>query len=53
MSSPALLFEFIRTEAARPNNILSIAEMCELSGVSRSGYYAWIRAEGKRQQAEE
>lgn len=53
MTDAALFFEFIFQEVKRGNTVLSVAEMCELSGVSRSGYYAWVSAAEKRQQAEE
>ncbi len=46
-------FEIIRNAACRDNNALSIAKMCELAKVSRSGYYEWLDAEPYRQRHEE
>ena len=36
----ALIYEAVQ----RDNNELSISFMCEIAGVSRSGYYAWVKA---------
>ena len=46
-------FEIIQKATCRDNNVLSIAKMCELAKVSRSGYYEWIAAEPYRQKREE
>ena len=46
-------FEIIHNATARDNNVLSIAKMCELAEVSRSGYYEWLDAEPCRQRHEE
>ena len=46
-------FEIIRNATCRDNNALSIAKMCELAGVSRSGYYEWVAAEPYREQKED
>lgn len=46
-------FEIIQKAVQRDNNLLSIARMCEIAGVSRSGYYAWQKAEPIRQSREE
>lgn len=46
-------FEIIRNATCRDNNVLSIAKMCELASVSRSGYYEWVAAEPYRQRREE
>ena len=34
-------YEIIHTLVHRKGNLLSIASLCRLAGVSRSGYYAW------------
>ena len=44
-------FEIIHNASCRDNNALSIAKMCELASVSRSGYYEWLAAEPYRQMA--
>ena len=46
-------FEIIHKATCRDNNVLSIAKMCELAKVSRSGYYEWLAAEPYRQRHEE
>ncbi len=46
-------FEIIHNATCRDNNALSIAKMCELAKVSRSGYYEWLAAEPCRQRHEE
>ena len=46
-------YEIILNATSRDNNVLSISKMCELAGVSRSGYYAWLEAEPYRLKCEE
>ena len=46
-------FQIIHDAIASDNNDLNISMMCKLAGVSRSGYYAWIKAEPKRIAREE
>ena len=46
-------YEIIRDAVAKDNNLLSIATMCSIAGVSRSGYYEWLAAEPYRQKREE
>ena len=46
-------FEIIHNATCLDNNVLSIANMCELAKVSRSGYYEWLAAEPYRQKHEE
>ena len=35
-------FAFIQEATLRDNNLLKISVLCEIAGVSRSGYYNWI-----------
>lgn len=51
-SEPAERYEFIRKNASSPANILTIKDMCEIAGVSRSGYYRWLNAEECREERE-
>ena len=46
-------FEIIHSAVCRDKNVLSIAKMCELAKVSRSGYYGWLDAKPYRQSQEE
>lgn len=45
MDSAGERFETIRAALADRNNILTVKDLCELAGVSRSGYYNWVRFE--------
>ena len=47
-SNPEVKFEIIRDMTSRDNNLLNISWLCEIAGVSRSGYYRWISAEDSR-----
>ena len=42
-------FALIREATLQDNNLLKISKMCEIAGVSRSGYYNWCNNEGSRQ----
>ena len=44
MDTAGIRFEAVREALADKKNILTVKELCELAGVSRSGYYRWIRA---------
>ena len=45
-------FKLIHEAAARDDNLLKISDLCEIAGVSRSGYYAWIRSAPQRAERE-
>ena len=45
-------FEIIHETINKANNKLSIAMLCEIAGVSRSGYYNWVASEEKRTEKE-
>ena len=40
----AIIHDIINT----PGNVLQIDELCKTAGVSRSGYYNWLKSEDKR-----
>ena len=46
-------YEIIHTAIHKNGNCLSIARLCKLAGVSRSGYYAWESAAPVREEREE
>ena len=46
-------FEIIHETISQKNNQLSIKMLCEIAGVSRSGYYRWINAAEVRKKKEE
>lgn len=45
-------FEIIHKTMQKSNNILSVKLLCEVAGVSRSGYYNWLKAADKRVEKE-
>lgn len=48
-ASPSAKYEVIREMTSRDDNLLNIQWLCEIAGVSRSGYYYWLNAEKVRQ----
>ena len=42
----AIIHDIINT----PGNVLRIDELCKTAGVSRSGYYNWLKSEDKRKE---
>ena len=52
MESKSFQFSVIRATLAQENNVLTVTELCSIAGVSRSGYYGWLKAEQARRQRE-
>ena len=52
-AAPEVKFALIREATLRDNNLLKISKMCEIAGVSRSGYYNWCASEGIRKVRED
>ena len=50
---PGKKFGIIAEMINRPDNKLNVKELCAIAGVSRSGYYEWVKAEPTRQAQEE
>lgn len=46
-------YKIIKEMTSRDNNLLNISKLCDIAGVSRSGYYNWLNNESKRQAKEE
>ena len=53
METSSCKFEIIHEVMSQENNRLSVSMLCEIAGVSRSGYYKWIKSEERRQKQEE
>lgn len=53
MERTSFRFSAIRAALAEESNVLTVTELCEIAGVSRSGYYGWLKAERLRQKREE
>jgi putative transposase len=51
--TPSSKFEIISETVRHENNMLSVSYMCEVAGVSRSGYYEWEKAADARKLREE
>lgn len=49
----AFKFSIIRDTLAGESNVLTVTELCDIAGVSRSGYYTWLYAQQRRQLREE
>ena len=45
-------FEIIHETLQKSNNRMSVKMLCEIAGVSRSGYYNWVNAADKRSEKE-
>ena len=52
MHDSSCVFEIIYTTIRQSDNVLSISILCSASGVSRSGYYAWLAAAPAREEQE-
>lgn len=44
MNDSSCVFEIIFNTINNSHNQLSVKSLCEIAGVSRSGYYAWVKA---------
>ncbi len=52
MNDSSCIFEIIYCTVQNSDNSLSVRSLCQMAGVSRSGYYAWIKAAPAREQQE-
>ncbi len=52
MNETSCVFEVIASTVKDSSNLLPVKDLCETAGVSRSGYYAWIKAAPVREAAE-
>lgn len=53
MDEAGCKFEIIHETLNKEGNALSVSMLCDIAGVSRSGYYRWVNAETKRDEKEE
>ena len=53
MEDSSFKFSVIRDTLSEERNVLTVTELCDIAGVSRSGYYGWLRAEDTRRRREE
>jgi len=51
-SSPSAKYEIVQEMTNRDGNLMNIKQLCNIAGVSRSGYYAWLKAEPARRERE-
>ena len=52
MNDTSSVFELIQATMLESNNTLSVARLCAMAGVSRSGYYNWLNAAPVREARE-
>lgn len=53
LDEPSTKFQIIYDVLSQQGNVLSVSDMCDIAGVSRSGYYRWINAADARSQREQ
>ncbi|MBQ9607955.1 MAG: IS3 family transposase [Lachnospiraceae bacterium] len=52
MDKPNSKYEIIHEIISQEGNLQNISELCEIAGVSRSGYYYWLHSSDKRAEKE-
>lgn len=53
MNDSSCIFEIIYNTLQQNHNTMSVKTLCEMAGVSRSGYYAWLKAAPSRELREQ
>ena len=53
MGTQSVIFEIIHESLMNKDTELSVSALCEIAGVSRSGYYRWVSAEDARNKREQ
>lgn len=46
-------YKVIHSMLSRDNNLLNISWLCEIAGVSRSGYYSWLNRDNSKAEAKD
>ncbi len=52
MEKPGAVYEIIFSIVSAEDNVQSVKELCQIAGVSRSGYYNWVNSANKRAERE-
>ena len=52
MGKPSAVYEIIYSIVSAEDNVQSVKELCQIAGVSRSGYYNWVNSANKRAERE-
>ena len=52
MEKPSAVYEIIYSIVTSEDNMQSVKELCQIAGVSRSGYYNWVASADKRAERE-
>ncbi len=53
MGTASVKYEIIHEAVSRKNSKVAVKELCEIAGVSRSGYYRWLSAADSRKARDE
>lgn len=53
MNDSSCVFEIIYSTMQQSHNTMSVKTLCEMASVSRSGYYAWVKAVSARELREQ
>ena len=48
-AAPKVKFAMIKEVVSQEHNLINISKLCEIAGVSRTGYYNWCASEKKRE----
>jgi len=51
-ASPAAKYEIVHEVTSKDGSMVNVKQLCEIAGVSRSGYYEWLKAEPVRLERE-
>lgn len=52
MDKPSSKYEIIHSIVSREDSLQNVKELCQIAGVSRSGYYSWLASADKRAEKE-
>ena len=52
MGNSRVRYEVIQKTLATNTTVMNVSALCKIAGVSRSGYYSWLKSEAKRETQE-